>query len=168
MGAIGCKALIGGDDLAFVDALARLSVYTIPSSAPAYTSPLPHFLSPCSSLPQTLVMIVPDWTRPWSFVEELQTWLRWVDKWAKGDGTRELQIVLREENCERREYYRQSFAYGPFTHYVGRQEQSYWQHYTEPSADPLPATNTALSKYFITPQIRNSYPQFSRSCMRQG
>ena len=63
MGAIGCKALIGGDDLAFVDALARLSVYTIPSSAPAYTSPLPHFLPPCSSLPQTLVMIVLDWTR---------------------------------------------------------------------------------------------------------
>jgi dynein light intermediate chain 1 len=51
-------------------------------------------------------MIVLDWTRPWSFVEELQTWLRWVEKWAKGDGTRELQIV-REDNCERREYYRQ-------------------------------------------------------------
>ena len=82
-------------------------------------------------------------------MKELQTWLRWVDKWAKGDGTRELQIVLREENCERREYYRQSFAYGPFTHYVGRQEQSYWQHYTGPSADPLPATNTALSNTLL-------------------
>lgn len=105
VGAIGCKALIGAD-LAFVDTLARLSVYTIPSSAPAYTLLLPHFLPPCSSLPQTLVMIVLDWTRPWSFVEELQSWLQWVEKWAKGDGTREVQIV-REENCERREYYRQ-------------------------------------------------------------
>ena len=51
-------------------------------------------------------MIVLDWTRPWSFVEELQTWLQWVEKWAKGDGARELQIA-REENCERCKYNRQ-------------------------------------------------------------
>ena len=148
MGAIGCKALIGGDDLAFVDALTIRVYYSI-ISACIYFSVTP--LS--SAMFFTSADIGYDcsgWTRPWSFVEELQTWLRRVDKWAKGDGTRELQIVLREENCERREYYRQSFAYGPFTHYVGRQEQSYWQHYTEPSADPLPATNTALSKYFIS------------------
>ena len=103
VGAFGFKVLIGGDDLALVDTLARLSVYTIPSSAPAYTSLLPHYLPPRSSLPHTLVIIVLDWTRPWSFVEELQTWLQWVEKWAKGDGARELQIV-REENCERCEY----------------------------------------------------------------
>ena len=48
-------------------------------------------------------MIVLDWTRPWTFVEELQSWLIWVEKWAKGDGSRELEIV-REECRERRKH----------------------------------------------------------------
>jgi dynein light intermediate chain 1, cytosolic len=84
----------------FVDTLARLSVYTVPSAASSYTSLLPHFLPPRSSLPHTLVMIVLDWTRPWTFVEELQMWLRWVDVWTKGDGSRELEIA-REDSRER-------------------------------------------------------------------
>lgn len=45
-------------------------------------------------------MIVLDWTRPWTFVDELQTWLEWVETWAKGDDSRDLEIV-REENRER-------------------------------------------------------------------
>ncbi|ESK95137.1 dynein 1 light intermediate chain [Moniliophthora roreri MCA 2997] len=104
------------------DMLARLSVYTVPSSDPTYTRLLPHFLPPRTSLPHTLVMIVLDWTRPWTFVEELETWLKWVEDWAKGDGSRELDIV-REENRER------------WMHYL--------LHYTEPSTDPIPATSTA-------------------------
>ena len=83
-----------------IDTLARLSVYTVPSSAPSYTALLPHFLPPRTSLPHTLVIIVLDWTRPWTFVEELQSWLQWVEKWVKGDGSREVEIV-REENRER-------------------------------------------------------------------
>ncbi|KAG5648773.1 hypothetical protein DXG03_000122 [Asterophora parasitica] len=66
-------------------------------------------------------MIVLDWTRPWSFVEELQTWLQWVETWAKGDGSRELEMV-REEGRERL--------------------QAHLQHYAEPSTDPLPANST--------------------------
>jgi dynein light intermediate chain 1 len=84
-----------------LDTLARLSVYTVPSDAIAYTSLIPHFLPPRVSLPHTLVMIVLDWTRPWTFVDNLQTWLMWVEIWAKGDGSRDLDIV-REENHERR------------------------------------------------------------------
>lgn len=84
-----------------LDTLARLSVYTVPSEARAYTALLPHFLPPRMALPHTLVMIVLDWTRPWTFMEELQTWLRWVEQWAKGDGAREVEIVG-EENRERR------------------------------------------------------------------
>jgi dynein light intermediate chain 1 len=84
-----------------LDTLARLSVYTVPSDAIAYTSLMPHFLPPRASLPHTLVMIVLDWTRPWTFVDNLQTWLKWVEIWAKGDGSRDLDIV-REENHERR------------------------------------------------------------------
>lgn len=48
-------------------------------------------------------MIVLDWTRPWTFVDELYTWLTWVEKWSKGDGARELEIA-REENHERRKW----------------------------------------------------------------
>ncbi|KAG1893446.1 uncharacterized protein F5891DRAFT_1066694 [Suillus fuscotomentosus] len=82
------------------DTLARLSVYTVPSDAIAHTSLIPHFLPPRVSLPHTLVMIVLDWTRPWTFLDNLQTWLKWVEIWAKGDGSRDLEIV-REENHER-------------------------------------------------------------------
>jgi dynein light intermediate chain 1 len=82
------------------DILARLSVYTVPSSKSAYTSLLRGFLSP-RSLPHTVVIICLDWTKPWTFVEELQTWLLWVEQWAEGDGARDLEIV-REENRERR------------------------------------------------------------------
>ncbi|KAG5340423.1 hypothetical protein C0989_001663 [Termitomyces sp. Mn162] len=66
-------------------------------------------------------MITLDWTRPWSFVEELQTWLQWVETWTKGDGSHELEMT-REEGRERLQYH--------------------LQHYTEPSADPLPANLT--------------------------
>ncbi|KAF5387749.1 hypothetical protein D9615_000687 [Tricholomella constricta] len=104
--------------------LARLSVYAVPSALPSYTSLLPHFIPPRQSLPHTLVMIVLDWTRPWSFVEELQTWLQWVETWAKGDGLRELEII-REEGRERL--------------------QAHLQHYAEPSTDPLPANSTMSS-----------------------
>ena len=86
--------------LQHVDVLARLSVYTVPSSAPSYTALVSHFLPPQSALPHTAVMIVLDWTRPWSFLEEIYTWLTWIEHWVKGDGTRELQVI-REEHRER-------------------------------------------------------------------
>ncbi|KAK7470324.1 hypothetical protein VKT23_001755 [Stygiomarasmius scandens] len=103
------------------DTIARLSVYTVPSAVHSYTALLPHFLPPRTALPHTLVVVVLDWTRPWTFVEELETWLQWIETWAKGDGSRELEIV-REENKER--------------------WQSHLQHYTEPSTDPIPTTST--------------------------
>ncbi|KAI6034590.1 dynein light intermediate chain-domain-containing protein [Pisolithus microcarpus] len=106
------------------DTLARLSVYTAPSDAKAYSALLPHFLPPKNVLPHTAVMIVLDWTRPWTFVEELETWLKWVEQWAKGDGSREVEIV-REENRERL--------------------QMHLQHYTEPSTDTLPMTSNLTS-----------------------
>ncbi|KZP20124.1 hypothetical protein FIBSPDRAFT_542861 [Athelia psychrophila] len=106
------------------DTLARLSVYTVPSPEVGYTSLLPHFLPPRSSLPHTVVMITLDWTHPWTFVEELETWLEWVEHWVKGDGSRELEIT-REESHDRL--------------------QSHLQHYTEPTSDPIPATSTLSS-----------------------
>lgn len=85
------------------DTLARLSVYTVPSSAQSYSALLPHFLPPRTSLPHTVVLIVLDWTKPWTFVEEMQTWLSWIEDWVKSDTSREGQIVREEtrERCER-------------------------------------------------------------------
>lgn len=74
----------------------------MPSSNPTYTALIPDFLPPRTSLPHTLIMIVLDWTRPWTFVQELETWLQLIENWAKGDGSREVQIA-REEGRERRE-----------------------------------------------------------------
>jgi dynein light intermediate chain 1 len=83
-----------------LDTLARLSVYTVPSADSSYTALLPHFLPPRTSLPHTLVMIVLDWTRPWSFMEELQMWLQWIERWVMGDGSRELEVT--REDCRER------------------------------------------------------------------
>lgn len=48
----------------------------------------------------TLIVITLDWTRPSTFIDQLRTWLAWVDKWAQGDGARELE-VMREEGKEK-------------------------------------------------------------------
>ncbi|KAI9457300.1 dynein light intermediate chain-domain-containing protein [Russula earlei] len=105
------------------DILTRLSVYTVPSSAPSYTALVSHFLSPLSALTHTAVVIVLDWTRPWTFLEELHTWLTWIERWVQADGAHELQ-VLREEHRER--------------------WQAHLQHYSEPSIEPLPTTSSAF------------------------
>ena len=118
----------------------------MPSSAPSYTALLPHFLPPRSSLLQTLIIIVLDWTRPWTFVEELQTWLTWVETWSKGDASRELEII-REESRERRKFLH-------FLHYskmstMLSKVQSHLQHYSEPTNDSLPASNSTLSSTLL-------------------
>jgi hypothetical protein len=82
------------------DVLARLSVYTVPSSAPSYTALVSHFLPPQSAIPHTAVVIVLDWTRPWSFLDELYTWLTWIENWVNGDETHQLEVI-REEHRER-------------------------------------------------------------------
>ena len=82
-----------------IDILARLSVYTVPSSAPSYTALVLHFRQLQSARPHTAVVIALDWTRPWTFLEELHTWLAWVKRWVQGDGARQLEVT-REEHRE--------------------------------------------------------------------
>ena len=86
-----------------IDTLARLSVYTVQSSNPAHLGLVPQVLPAKASLHNTLVMILLDWTKPWTFVEQLENWLIWVDKWARGDGSREMEVT-RDEGRERCEY----------------------------------------------------------------
>ncbi|KAG8926656.1 hypothetical protein FRC02_008758 [Tulasnella sp. 418] len=119
-------------DEADEDTLARLSVYTVPSSDPAHLALLPHFVPPRTSLPNTAVVIVLDWTRPWTFIEQLYTWLAWIEKWVHGDSAREMEVA-REEGRERL--------------------QSLLQHYVEPDATAetitLPSGNANLTSALL-------------------
>lgn len=83
--------------------LTRLSIYTAPSSEPTLTSLLPIFLPPKSALHHTAVVIVLDWSQPWTFIDHLRTWLAWIESWSKPDGTHELDVARDEnrEKCER-------------------------------------------------------------------
>lgn len=91
-------------DQGYIDTLARLSVYTVQSSNPVHTALVPNVLPPKTSIPNSLVMIILDWAKPWTFVEQLEIWFNWIDNWAKGDGSRELEVT-REEGKERRAYF---------------------------------------------------------------
>ncbi|KAJ3912608.1 hypothetical protein F5877DRAFT_53796 [Lentinula edodes] len=102
------------------------------------------FLPPKSSLGHTTVVVALDWTKPWTFVEEMEEWFAWIEhmpmvsaevktKDPKKEG-RELDMI-REENRER--------------------WQSYLQHYTELSSDPstlVPSmSSTAFSSNAVLP-----------------
>lgn len=60
--------------LHYLDALARLGIYQLPSTLPPYPSLLPLALSK-STLLDSMVMIVLDWERPWQFLKDLRAWL---------------------------------------------------------------------------------------------
>ncbi|KZO98132.1 DLIC-domain-containing protein [Calocera viscosa TUFC12733] len=109
------------------DTLARLSVYSVPSSAPSHLALVDHFLPPRTSLPHTSVVIVLDWTRPWTFVSQLEKWLKWVEHWAEGEKGRDLDM-LHDEAKERL--------------------RLHIQHYTEPgstdSSNPASLSSTLL------------------------
>lgn len=59
---------------------------------------MPYFLQPRHTHPHTVVVIVLDWTRPWTFLEGLHTWLAWVERWIQGDGRRELKVINEEHH----------------------------------------------------------------------
>lgn len=57
------------------DVLARLGLYLISEPNPVFTSLLRPLFTP-TSLPETLIVILLDWTRPWEWVAQLKTWVR--------------------------------------------------------------------------------------------
>ncbi|KAL1918526.1 uncharacterized protein VTP21DRAFT_3186 [Calcarisporiella thermophila] len=57
------------------DIIARLSFYQLASSHPSF-APLLRFVLNADSLPDSLVVIVLDWSRPWTFVETFERWVR--------------------------------------------------------------------------------------------
>lgn len=74
-------------------------------------------------------------------------WLQWAERWSKGDGSRELEVI-REECREKRK----SRLFIPFVYPMSVfLVQSHLQHYFEPQSDTdtLPASNSALNNTIL-------------------
>ncbi|KAI1077555.1 dynein light intermediate chain-domain-containing protein [Whalleya microplaca] len=56
------------------DILARISLYLLTSPAPSFASLLKPLLTP-QSIPNTLIVILLDWSQPWQWMRQLQEWL---------------------------------------------------------------------------------------------
>lgn len=83
-----------GDEKDKEETVARVGVYTLPSSQPAYTNLLPlafpatgtataekhastsaHARASMDTLKDTLIVLLLDWQQPWTFLEQLRNWL---------------------------------------------------------------------------------------------
>ena len=85
----------------YTETLARLSIYQLPSPSPPYPALLPLSLSK-KTLLDSLVVIVLDWERPWSFVKELKEWIAMLEEVLKKEvGTDTFELT---EARERRTY----------------------------------------------------------------
>jgi dynein light intermediate chain 1 len=56
------------------DILARISLYLLSNPAPSFTSLIKPLLTP-KSIPNTLIVILLDWSQPWSWMRQLREWL---------------------------------------------------------------------------------------------
>ncbi|KAL2173585.1 dynein light intermediate chain-domain-containing protein [Thermothelomyces heterothallicus CBS 202.75] len=56
------------------DTLARISLYTLTSPSPAFASLLQPILTP-QSIPNTLIVILLDWSQPWKWMRQLREWI---------------------------------------------------------------------------------------------
>ncbi|KAK0717353.1 dynein light intermediate chain-domain-containing protein [Lasiosphaeria miniovina] len=56
------------------DTLARISLYTLTSPEPAFASLLKPLLTP-QSIPNTLIVVLLDWSQPWKWMRQLREWI---------------------------------------------------------------------------------------------
>ncbi|RYP22701.1 hypothetical protein DL765_001551 [Monosporascus sp. GIB2] len=56
------------------DILARVSLYLLSSPSPSFTSLVQPLLTP-QSIPNTLIVILLDWSHPWTWMRQLREWL---------------------------------------------------------------------------------------------
>ncbi|KAK3695854.1 dynein light intermediate chain-domain-containing protein [Podospora appendiculata] len=56
------------------DTLARISLYTLTSPSPAFASLLKPLLTP-QSIPNTLIVVLLDWSQPWKWMRQLREWI---------------------------------------------------------------------------------------------
>lgn len=58
-----------------LDTLARVSAYLLSEPSPSFTPLLKPLLTP-QSVPETLVVILLDWSDPWTWIRRLREWVR--------------------------------------------------------------------------------------------
>lgn len=58
-----------------IDILARLSLYLLADPSPAFTPLLRPLLNP-QTIPNTLIVILLDWSQPWLWLHQLRDWIR--------------------------------------------------------------------------------------------
>ncbi|KAK3903990.1 dynein light intermediate chain-domain-containing protein [Staphylotrichum tortipilum] len=56
------------------DTLARISLYTLTNPSPAFASLLHPLLTP-RSIPNTLIVVLLDWSQPWKWMRQLREWI---------------------------------------------------------------------------------------------
>ncbi|KAH8886468.1 hypothetical protein GQ53DRAFT_658188 [Thozetella sp. PMI_491] len=56
------------------DTLARISLYTLTKPSPAFASLLQPLLTP-QSIPNTLIVVLLDWSQPWKWLRQLRQWI---------------------------------------------------------------------------------------------
>ncbi|KAK4647070.1 uncharacterized protein QC761_122250 [Podospora bellae-mahoneyi] len=56
------------------DTLARISLYTLTNPSPSFASLLKPLLTP-QTIPNTLVVILLDWSQPWKWMRQLREWI---------------------------------------------------------------------------------------------
>lgn len=56
------------------DTLARISLHTLTSPSPAFASLLQPLLTP-QSIPNTLIVLLLDWSQPWKWMRQLREWI---------------------------------------------------------------------------------------------
>lgn len=59
------------------DILARLSIYLLSESSPAFSALIKPLLTP-KSIPETLVVVLLDWAEPWSWARQVRDWVRFL------------------------------------------------------------------------------------------
>ena len=56
------------------DILARISMYTLTSASPAFSTLIQPLLTP-QSIPNTLIVVLLDWSQPWKWMRQLRQWI---------------------------------------------------------------------------------------------
>lgn len=59
----------------WIDILARLSIYMLSDPSPSFAPLLRPLLTP-QSIPDTLVVVLLDWSSPWTWLRQLREWIR--------------------------------------------------------------------------------------------
>lgn len=57
------------------DIIARISVYSLSEPSPSFAPLLRPLLNP-KSIPETLIVILLDWSSPWTWIRQLREWVR--------------------------------------------------------------------------------------------